>query len=130
MKRTISAILTLSLGVAPLAAAQHAYILGAPNGLVQRWSYASAQQTAKVDFSTVKPVDLIPNVPCKLMVIQSQKDVFVTPAHQHLIDHAVEERRKANLPTTAWTIEDAHHIAGMYVDPDAYMQRVADFLAS
>ena len=109
------------------AAMQHSHVLGAPGGLIQRWAFESAQQNANVDIATVRPVDLIIKVPCKLMVIQSQQDVFVTPAHHQMIDTAIESRRKLNRPTVSWTIENAHHIAGIYVDAEKYMQQIYEF---
>ena len=111
------------------AAMQHAQVLGAPGGFIQRWAFASAQQTANVDFATVRPVDLIVKVPCKLMVIQCEKDVFVTQEHRQLIDAAIESRRKLDRPTVSWTIENAHHNAGLYVDPEKYVQRVFEFFS-
>jgi pimeloyl-ACP methyl ester carboxylesterase len=111
-----------------LAAASHANILGSPGPAIQNAAFAVAQKISKADFHALRPVDLIPRIPCPLMVIRSDADVFIDNAHAALIEEATNGRPESLAPTTYWNAQNAHHVAALYEDPEAYKQRIAAFL--
>jgi pimeloyl-ACP methyl ester carboxylesterase len=108
-----------------LAAAAHAAILGAPGAPLQRWALQLAQRIARADFAAVRPVDLIPRVPCPLMIVRGEADVFIDDDHAALVEAAAKARSGL---TEYWNAENAHHVAALYEDPDLYRQRLGEFL--
>ena len=111
-----------------LAAVSHAEILGAPGGRLQRWAFQRAQQIARADFTAVRPVDLIPNIPSPLMVIRSDADIFIDDAHAAMVEAATRSRPDSLGPTVYWNAENAHHVAALYEDPELYQERIGAFL--
>ena len=111
-----------------LAATAHAAILGAPGKTLQRYAFAEAQAIAKADFNAVRPVELIPRIPCPLMVVRSEVDVFIDDAHAALVESATRGRPAAFGPMEYWNAENAHHVAALCEDPAMYRRKIGDFL--
>ena len=82
---------------------------------------------AHADFTAVRPEDLIPRIPCPLMVIRSEVDVFIDDDHAAIVAAAVA-RRPANLLSVYWNAENAHHVAALEIDPATYQRKLEDFL--
>jgi pimeloyl-ACP methyl ester carboxylesterase len=110
-----------------LAAAAHTMVLGGPGGWLQRWSFRWAQRIAHADFSKVQPEDLIPQIPCPLMVIRSAADVFIDDDHAAIVAAAVA-RRPANSLSVYWNAENAHHVAALEQNPVLYREQLGRFL--
>ncbi len=108
-----------------LAASAHAEVLGAPGEFLQRRAFALAQRIAKADFSAVRPVDLIPKIPCPVMVIRSESDVFIDEEHAGMVEEAARRRVGRTL---YWNAENAHHVAAICEDPEEYERRIGEFL--
>ena len=111
-----------------LAAASHANILGAPGPWLQRMAFRRAQEISGANFDAVKPMDLIPKIPCPVMVIRSDADVFIDDAHAAMVERAVQSRPESFGPTIYWNAENAHHVAALYEDPELYRKRIGEFL--
>jgi pimeloyl-ACP methyl ester carboxylesterase len=111
-----------------LAAASHARVLGAPGATLQRWAFESAQKIAGADFSAVRPVDLIPQIPCPLLVVRSEVDIFIDDVHAAMIEQATRSRAERFGPTVYWNAENAHHVAALYEDPVLYQRKIGEFL--
>jgi hypothetical protein len=111
------------------AASMQALRLGMPGPLFQRMAYAVAQWIGQCDFAAVRPVDLIPKITCPLMVVEGTNDPFLSPDDMTGIRQAVESRSEAQSPSVFWLQDGVHHVVGLCDDPDAYHQRMEDFLA-
>ena len=111
-----------------LAAESHAEILGAPGAGIQRMAFRRAQQVAGADFNAVRPIELIPKIPCPVMVIRSEADVFIDDAHAAMVEEATRSRPAPFGPTVYWNAENAHHVAALYEDPELYKKKVGEFL--
>jgi len=110
------------------AAAAHGKLMGLPLPGLQRYSIQLAQVMTGADFSTVRPVDLIPRIPCPLLVIQSGDDPLVSPFAMAALASAIDSRPPGTGFTDYWRIPNAGHVLGMTSDPQAYFRRVESFL--
>ena len=79
-----------------------------------------AEWMSGADFSTVRPVDLIPRLNCPALVIQSADDALV-PQHARDAVRAVA--------ADYYLVPAARHCRGLAVDAGAYRARVEGFLA-
>jgi pimeloyl-ACP methyl ester carboxylesterase len=111
----------------PSAVLSHADNLGVPGRTFQRFALWLCRHIARVDYSKVRPVDLIPQVPCALWVIQSSDDPFVRLDDQRLIAQAVAKRTD-NL-SGHWHVADCHHVIALAEHPEEYRQVVSEFLS-
>jgi alpha-beta hydrolase superfamily lysophospholipase len=95
------------------------------------WGYPIAYRWAKrlgrADFDQVRPIDLIPNIDCPVLVIHSGSDTFVSPDQQARIDQALS-RRSGSLVSRSVVIPDAQHTRGLLQDPLAYRNLLKQFL--
>ncbi len=108
-----------------LATASHANVLGAPGPWLASRAFKWAQRISGADFDAVRPVELIPKIPCPLMVIRSEADVFVDDAHAAMIEEATKQHAGE---TVYWNAENAHHVAAICEDPVEYKERLEAFL--
>ena len=109
------------------AIAAHAEILGQPAGPLQAVGVRLAEWLSAADFDGVRPVDLIPKIPCPLMIIQAGDDPFVPPADAKRIEAAAASR-SADVQTTYWHVPGAPHVQALAKDVAGYRQKVAAFL--
>jgi len=89
-----------------------------------------AEKLSGADFSAVRPVDMIRQIPCPLMVIQSCDDPFVTPGDVDAIEAAVAARPAGSGPSLFWRRDNCHHVVSICEDPELYERRVQAFLAT
>jgi fermentation-respiration switch protein FrsA (DUF1100 family) len=106
----------------------HARHIQMPPRPMQSMSLKLAQLISAADFCQVRPVDLIPTVPCPLMIIAGQDDAFVEPQDAAELQAAVRSRPAALGPTVCWSVPAAGHVLGLAVDPERYQQRLGEFL--
>ena len=105
----------------------HAEILGQPAGWLQELGVRLAEWFCAADFDAVRLVDLIPKIPCPLMIIQAGDDPFVPPADAKRIE-AAAAARPAGLPTVYWHVPGAPHVQALAKDVAGYQQKVSAFL--
>ena len=110
----------------PHALLSHARRLGVPGRTFQQAALRLCQWIAGIDYSQVRPVDLIPRIPAPLWVVQSCDDPFVPPPDRQAIAKAVQDRGRAD--GGLWQIASAYHIMGMAAEPTEYRRRLGDFL--
>ncbi len=111
------------------AIAAHAHILGQPGGRLQTLGVRLAEWLSGADFAAVRPVDLIPKIPCPLMIIQPGDDPFVPPADAKRIEAAAASR-PSELQTVYWHVAGAPHVQALSTDPEAYRRKLEAFLES
>lgn len=90
-------------------------------------AYRWAERLSRADFDQVRPIDLIPNIDCPVLVIHSGSDTFVSPDQQARIDQALS-RRSGSLVSRSVVIPNAQHTRGLSEDPLAYRDLLRQFL--
>ena len=109
------------------AIAAHAEILGQPAGFLQEVGVRLAEWMSGADFDAVRPVDIIPKIPCPLMIVQAGDDPFVPPADAKRIEAAAASR-PAELQTVYWHVPGAPHVQALAKDVAGYRRKVEAFL--
>jgi len=111
----------------PHAVMSHVDKLGVPGRSVQRVALWMCQKIAGIDYSQVRPIDLIPAIPCPLWVVQVNEDPFVPAKDRRALAAAVASRPEAAGPSVVWEA-DAYHVLAMNQAPEEYRRRLAAFL--
>jgi pimeloyl-ACP methyl ester carboxylesterase len=113
----------------PRAVLSHARNLPVPGRSFQLMVLWLCRRLLKIDFSAVRPVDLIPKIPSPLYVIQSEDDPFVPPTDQAAIAAAVAARPAKPGFSEFWRVP-CFHVMSMADQPDEFRRRLANFLES
>jgi pimeloyl-ACP methyl ester carboxylesterase len=111
------------------AAVTHARVMGAPGGAITNAALHLAQWLSGADFSTVRPVDLIPRIPCPLMIIRGDNDFLVDEADAAALKRAAASRSAGAGQTIYWEIPNCGHVLGLATDP-GYQGRIKNFVQS
>lgn len=109
------------------AAVTHGRVMGVPGGAVAKAALHLAQWLAKADFREVRPVDLIPHIPCPLMVIRGCRDFLVDDADAAALERAATTRAPELGQTIFWAIPNCGHVLGLACDPE-YETRITEFV--
>jgi fermentation-respiration switch protein FrsA (DUF1100 family) len=86
-----------------------------------------AEWMSGADFDAVRPVDLIPTIPCPLMIVQAGEDPFVPPADAKRIEEAAASR-PGEWQTVYWHVAGAPHVQALSADATAYHAKLKTFL--
>jgi pimeloyl-ACP methyl ester carboxylesterase len=105
----------------------HAEILGQPAGFLQEIGVRLAEWMSGADFDAVRPVDVIPKIPCPLMIVQAGDDPFVPPVDAKRIEEAAASR-PAELQTVYWHVPGAPHVQALSADATGYHAKLKTFL--
>jgi len=103
-------------------------LLGLPGSLVQRLALRIVRWITGAHFAAIRPVDLIPKIPCPLFIISPSNDVYVPPTDLADIQSAANSRPPSR-PTVFWRIDGAAHLMAICADPDEYRHRLSAFLS-
>jgi pimeloyl-ACP methyl ester carboxylesterase len=87
-----------------------------------------AQRTSGARFDEVRPIDLIPQIKCPVMVISGECDPFAPPDDLIALERAVARRNDSR--SIFWKVSSAAHVLCIAPDPDDYRARVESFLKS
>jgi uncharacterized protein len=112
------------------AVAAHARQIGLPAGLLQRVAMGLAEWMSGANFDAVRPVELIPEIPCPLMIVQSAADPLVEPEHISVIEEAARAHADRGLHTHFWKVDDAYHVEALLGDQELYRQKLEHFFES
>ena len=112
------------------AALTHARLLGVPRGPLSQGVLWLAQKLTQSNYAAVRPVDLVGQIPCPLMVIRSEADDLVEPEDAALIEAAIHQRPPALGLTVYWSVPGAGHVLGLAADPAGYRRRIQSFLSA
>lgn len=113
----------------PSAAIAHMGRLGAPGHLLARLAVQTASWLTRADYSAVAPVNLIPRLPCPVLLIESGQDHFLSVGQRDLLSHALRSHPPEHGPAELWVAASAEHLLALTADPIAYQQRLSDFLS-
>jgi pimeloyl-ACP methyl ester carboxylesterase len=112
----------------PTAALNHGSQLPVPGRLFQALAVRLCEVLARCDYSQVRPVELIRQVRCPLLIVQSEDDPFVLPAEQADIAAAVAARPAGLGPASIWQVAGSYHVLAMAEQPEEYRRRMRQFL--
>ena len=107
----------------PHALLSHASRLGVPGRRFQRVALRVSEFIAGIDYSKVRPIDMIPRITCPLWAIFACDDPFVPAGDRAALVEAVRQRGGQ-----VWEVEAAYHIMGMIAEPAEYFRRMREFL--
>ncbi|HEV8604930.1 MAG TPA: alpha/beta hydrolase [Tepidisphaeraceae bacterium] len=107
------------------AASGHFNLLGIALPQLHRAAIWLSQKMAHANFSSIRPLDLIPKSPCPILLIQGQADVLTPPDDQHQLKRAIAQRPDGS---TYWRLADVPHLMPLSADPNGYRQRLSEFL--
>ncbi len=110
------------------AVAAHGRLFGAPGGWMQSAALKLAQSMARADFDAVRPVDLIPQASCPLMIIHACEDCFMLKGEAAALRSALNKR--GNPSDRLIECAGAGHVLGLACDPVQYSKNIAAFLAA
>jgi alpha-beta hydrolase superfamily lysophospholipase len=110
------------------AVAAHGRLFGAPGGWMQSAALKLAQSMARADFDAVRPVDLIPQAACPLMIIHACEDCFMLKGEAAALRAALDKRR--NPRDRLIECPGAGHVLGLACDPAQYSAHIASFLSA
>jgi hypothetical protein len=106
----------------------HARLVNLPSPTLQKLALNLGQWRAGADLNQVRPVDMIPNLPCPLLVIQSAHDPLVPPVDAREIQSATQALRAKDGISEYW-LADADHILAVRDLTTEYAARVSAFLS-
>ncbi|MGN6505321.1 MAG: alpha/beta hydrolase [Tepidisphaeraceae bacterium] len=89
-------------------------------------AYRAAEWLSGARFDEVRPVELIPQIACPLLVIHGTADVYVPDEQVERIQQAMT-RREGAIRQHAH-VEGAQHVLSLRVDPSGYAERIRQFL--
>jgi pimeloyl-ACP methyl ester carboxylesterase len=95
--------------------------------MISRGAIWLAQLNSGANFAAVRPVKLIPDVPCPLMLIRGEGEDFVTATESAALDQAMHARGQ-RFHDTLWIVPGTGHLGALQANPDRYAQKLENFL--
>lgn len=109
------------------AVAVHVRQLGLPGGWFLTLAMRLGRQMTGARLDQVRPIDLLTQVPCPLMIVQCDADPFLGGGDLERIREAARQRG-ATRPTYYWEIQETTHLMGVGAEPAAYAEHIRLFL--
>lgn len=110
------------------AAATHARVWGMPRGRISHAIMRLAQWISRSDFEAVRPVELVRQIKCPVMVIRSGQDFLVDAEDADKIEAAMSRRTSDQGPSLYWDVPEAGHILALAARPQEYASRMQQFI--
>ena len=107
----------------------HVNSFGVPGRLIPKLALWMCQAIARIDYAQVRPVDMIEQIRCPLLVVQASDDPFLTDADHRAVEDAVRRRPPDFAPGEVWNMPDCFHVLGLAEYPDEYRRRLDTFLS-
>ncbi len=104
----------------------HGRLYGAPGGWMQRLAMRIAQWISRADFDAVRPVDLIPEAPCPVMIVHAAEDSFMVSGESEALQAALARRN--NPRDVFWEVASAGHVLCLACEPLVYREKIEAFL--
>ena len=107
------------------AAMTHARVLGMPGLFFQKRALRLAERKSGADFSAVRPLDMISQMRCPLMIINSGADTLVDAEHAAQLKKGSRSASGRSRPHRLLVgIEGAEHVQSICLDPELYARQV------
>jgi pimeloyl-ACP methyl ester carboxylesterase len=105
----------------------HAELLGAPGGVVRKLALHMAEWMTGADFEALRATDLIEQVHCPILVIQSGIDPYITSDDSAALEQVIGKREDGS---ACWMVSTAPHLMALREEPNEYKRRITEFLAN
>jgi hypothetical protein len=112
------------------AAMAHMDRIGAPGRLLQRQAIALAEWLTNADYDSVRPADLIPRVPCPVLLIEAGNDSFIRSQDRKALASAIADHPPEHGAAAIWTVNNADHLMAISADLQGYRMELCRFLAT
>lgn len=112
------------------ASTAHFVQLGLPGGWVARLALRWAQWLSSANYRAVRPVVLIGQMTCPLLVLAAGEDLYVGLQEAENLERAVANRPASAGPSIYRRFADVEHLMGVVDAPEAYRQAIAAFVGS
>lgn len=112
------------------AAMAHMDRIGAPGRFLQRQAIRLAEWLTGADYDSVRPADLIPQLPCPVLLIEPESDSFLGPEDREALQNAIAAHRPEAGAARIWTVPGIEHLMAISADPQGYRRALAEFLAN
>jgi uncharacterized protein len=106
---------------------KHLNRVGLPSGISASLAIWLAEINSGADFAAVRPLKLLPDVPCPVMVIRGGDDDLLSETEVKSLD-AVMHQREKRFRDVVWVVSSAQHLGALQADPQEYARRIEDFL--
>jgi pimeloyl-ACP methyl ester carboxylesterase len=111
---------------------RHLDRLGLPPGITATLAIWLAQVISGTNFASVRPVMILREVGCPVMLIRGEAEEFLTAAECKAFDDVMLQRgdrfHHANREAS-WVVPGVGHLGALRADAVGYSNRVSDFLA-
>jgi alpha-beta hydrolase superfamily lysophospholipase len=111
------------------ASMTHMDLLGLPGPRMQRAALHLAEWLGQARFDAVRPVDLVHAVRCPILLVAPANDIFLRDDAVRVFETALAARQAESGPGYVWLVEGATHLLGVHANPNAYGDRLNQFLA-
>jgi pimeloyl-ACP methyl ester carboxylesterase len=101
--------------------------LGAPGRPFQSMTLLLAERMTHCDFSAVRPIDLVKQIPCPIMIISPNEDPLVSEADREAMTLALQSRNRG-IEDVYWRVASGNQLA-IFAEPREYERRLRDFVA-
>lgn len=112
------------------AAMAHMDRIGAPGRLLQRLAIRLAEWLTHADYDSVRPADLIGQIPAPVLLIEASADAFLAAEDRQALREGIAARPPEAGPAQIWTVEGVDHLMAVSANPESYRRTVAQFLAN
>ncbi|MBC7782661.1 MAG: alpha/beta fold hydrolase [Burkholderiales bacterium] len=111
-----------------IAIAAHGRRLAMPLELAYGLAMRLAQRMSGARYDQVRPVELIGQIRCPVLMIHSGRDTFVSAAEIDALAAVLAGRKQPGLSRHV-IIAEAEHTLGLHVDPVAYREMIRSFIS-
>jgi pimeloyl-ACP methyl ester carboxylesterase len=112
------------------AAMAHMDRMGAPGRPLQRQAIALAEWFTGADYDSVRPSDLIPRIPCPVLLIAAGNDPFIQSEDRESLARAMAAHPQEHGNAEIWTVDGVEHLMTMSADLQGYRTTLSRFLAT
>jgi pimeloyl-ACP methyl ester carboxylesterase len=100
---------------------------GMPTGITASLAIWIAQLESGANFAAVRPLLLLPEVPCRIMLIRGEADDFLSDEESKALDDVMLQRGK-RFHDVNWIVPATAHLGALQADPDLYARKIEEFL--
>jgi uncharacterized protein len=106
------------------AIAAQVRLMGLPTGLLLSAAIRCAQWISGAKFSEVRPLNLLKQMKCPVLMIVGAEDELLAPEDFKLLEKALIIHPVSGF----WLVENTGHMQALAIDPAEYENRIRDFL--
>ena len=109
------------------AVRKHLNRSGMPTGVTATLAIWFAQLGSGAKFAAVRPLDLLADTPCPIMMSRGAEEDFITAEESRALDAAMLHRGY-RFADVNWIVPGVGHLGALQADPHLYASKIEDFL--